>query len=90
MQRLLPVYRVVGPEAIWELYGGIELQGLTYIDGRQWLSHRGFVGVVVSGEMKVLDDAGRECAPGEEGEIYLRSSPGSAPTYGYIGSRRRR
>jgi bile acid-coenzyme A ligase len=62
---------LVGPEAIWELYGGTELQALTFIDGRQWLTHRGSVGVVVSGEMKVLDDEGRECAPGEEGEIYI-------------------
>jgi bile acid-coenzyme A ligase len=77
---------LVGPEAIWELYGGTELQALTFIDGRQWLTHRGSVGVVVSGEMKVLADDGRECAPGEEGEIYMRPSPGSRPTYRYIGS----
>jgi bile acid-coenzyme A ligase len=77
---------LVGPEAIWELYGGTELQALTFINGTQWLAHRGSVGIVVAGEMKVLDDDGRECAPGEEGEIYMRPSPGSRPTYRYIGS----
>lgn len=77
---------IVGPEALWELYGGTELQALTFINGTQWLTHPGSVGVVVSGEMKVLDDQGRECAPGEEGEVYMRPAPGSRPTYRYIGS----
>jgi bile acid-coenzyme A ligase len=44
------------------------------------------VGVVVAGEMKVLDDDGNECPPGVSGEIYMRPSPGSAPTYRYIGA----
>jgi len=43
------------------------------------------VGVVVSGEMKVLDDNGDECPPGVVGEIYMRPSPGSSPTYRYVG-----
>jgi bile acid-coenzyme A ligase len=74
------------PEVIWELYGGTELQALTFISGDQWLAHRGSVGVVVAGEMKVLDDDGNPCAPGEVGEIYMRPSPGSAPTYRYVGA----
>ncbi len=77
---------LLGPDAVWELYGGTELQGLTFISGTEWLSHRGSVGRVVAGEMKVLDDDGNECAPGVVGEIYLRPRPGSAPTYRYIGS----
>jgi bile acid-coenzyme A ligase len=76
---------LLGPEVIWELYGGTELQALTFISGDQWLTHRGSVGTVVAGEMKVLDDAGRPCPPGVVGEIYMRPSPGSAPTYRYIG-----
>jgi bile acid-coenzyme A ligase len=43
------------------------------------------VGVVVAGEMKVLDDDGNECPPGVVGEIYMRPAPGSAPTYRYVG-----
>lgn len=77
---------LVGPEVVWELYGGTELQALTFISGSQWLSHRGSVGVVVSGEMTVLDDDGHPCAPGEVGEIFMRPSPGSAPTYRYVGA----
>jgi bile acid-coenzyme A ligase len=76
---------LLGPEVIWELYGGTELQALTFISGDQWLTHRGSVGIVVAGEMKVLDDDGKPCPSDVVGEIYLRPSPGSAPTYRYIG-----
>ena len=76
---------LLGPEVIWELYGGTELQALTFISGDQWLSHPGSVGLVVSGEMKVLDDDGNPCPPGVVGEIYMRPNPGSAPTYRYVG-----
>ena len=77
---------ILGPERVWELYGGTELQALTFISGAQWLEHRGSVGVVVAGEMKVLDDDGNECRPGVVGEVYMRPSPGSAPTYRYVGA----
>jgi len=78
---------LLGPEAVWELYGGTELQAMTFVSGTQWLEHRGSVGVVVAGEMKVLDDDGNECPPGVVGEIYMRPSPGSAPTYRYVGAK---
>jgi bile acid-coenzyme A ligase len=77
---------LLGPEVVWELYGGTELQALTFIRGDQWLAHRGSVGVVVAGEIKVLDDNGDECPPGVVGEIYMRPAPGSAPTYRYVGA----
>ena len=77
---------LLAPEVIWELYGGTELQALTFISGDQWLARPGSVGVVVAGEMKVLDDDGNECPPGVAGEIYMRPSPGGRPTYRYIGS----
>jgi bile acid-coenzyme A ligase len=77
---------LLGPEAVWELYGGTELQALTFVSGTQWLEHRGSVGVVVAGEMKVLDDDGNECPPGVVGEVYMRPTPGSAPTYRYVGA----
>ena len=32
---------LLGPEKVWELYGGTELQALTFISGDQWLAHRG-------------------------------------------------
>lgn len=77
---------LLGPQVLWEMYGGTELQALTFISGEQWLTHRGSVGVVVAGEMTVLDDDGDPCPPGVVGEVYMRRSPGAAPTYRYIGS----
>lgn len=77
---------LVGPEALWEMYGGTELQALAVLNGTEWLAHRGSVGRVAVGEMKVLDDDGNECPPGEVGEIYMRPSPGAPPTYRYIGA----
>ncbi|GAB7066846.1 AMP-binding protein [Mycobacterium hodleri] len=77
---------VLGPEVVWELYGGTELQALTFVSGTQWLRHPGTVGTVVAGEMKVLDDDGHECPPGVVGELYMRPAPGSSPTYRYVGS----
>ncbi len=77
---------ILGPDVVWELYGGTELQALTFISGTEWLTHRGSVGRVVTGEMKVLDENGRQCPPGVVGEIYMRPKAGSKPTYRYIGS----
>jgi bile acid-coenzyme A ligase len=77
---------LLGPEVLWELYGGSELQAFTAISGGEWLAHRGSVGRVIVGEIKVLDDNGHECPPGVEGEIYMRPPQGNA-TYRYIGSR---
>ncbi|WP_442932917.1 AMP-binding protein [Mycobacterium kyogaense] len=77
---------LLGPEVVWELYGGTELQALTFISGEQWLTHPGSVGVVVAGEMTVLDDDGNECPPGVPGEIYMRRDAGARPTYRYVGS----
>lgn len=77
---------VLGPDVVWELYGGTELQALTFVSGSQWLRHPGTVGTVVAGEMKVLDDDGHECPPGVVGELFMRPAPGSSPTYRYVGS----
>ena len=65
---------LLGPEKVWELYGGTELQAMTFISGDQWLAHRGSVGIVVVGEMKVLDDDGNRCPPGV---VKTRSRPAS-------------
>lgn len=77
---------LVGPERLWEVYTGTELQAVTVISGAEWIEHRGSVGRVVSGEMKIIDDAGTELPAGQVGEIYMRSDPGNPPTYQYIGA----
>lgn len=76
----------LGPDRIFELYGGTELVGVTVITGREWLEHKGSVGRPFGFEMRILDEQGKECAPGEIGEIYFLSQTGSAPAFDYIGA----
>lgn len=77
----------LGPDRIYEVYGGTELIGGTAISGREWLTHKGSVGRVLPGsQMRVMDEAGNEVAPGEIGEIYFLPENGRNSTYEYIGS----
>ena len=77
----------IGPERLWELYGGTERQGRTVISGTEWLAHRGSVGKVQEGaRMKILAPDGRECAPGEVGEVYFMPDEGTGSTYHYLGA----
>ncbi|MGO4712697.1 AMP-binding protein [Bradyrhizobium sp. 2TAF24] len=77
----------LGPDVIWDMYGGTESQGFTVINGREWLTHRGSVGrLVTPGELRVLRDDGRVCAPGEIGEIYFMPAGGAGSTYHYLGA----
>jgi bile acid-coenzyme A ligase len=77
----------LGGERILELYGGTEAQAVTFLTGTEWLAHPGSVGRLVVGEILVLDADGRECAPGEVGEIWMRRGPDAPPTYRYVGAR---
>lgn len=77
----------LGAERIVEVYGGTELFGLTMIDGHEWLAHRGSVGRPAPGyRMRIMDEQGRECAPGEIGEVYFLPDKGANSTYYYIGA----
>ena len=76
----------IGPEALWELYGGTEGQSTTVLSGVEWLEHRGSVGSPTSGEMKICDDLGNELPPGEIGEVWMRATGRDTPTYRYIGA----
>lgn len=77
----------LGPDRIFEMYGGTELLGTTMITGRDWLTHKGSVGKVMPGsKMRILDENRNECAPGEVGEIYFLPDKGKNSTYEYIGA----
>jgi len=76
----------LGGERILELYGGTEAQAITFITGTEWLEHRGSVGRVLIGEMRVLDPDGHELPPGQVGEIWMRRGPDAPPTYRYVGA----
>jgi bile acid-coenzyme A ligase len=75
----------LGGEKIWELYAGTEAQAVTIVRGDEWMVHRGTVGRVLVGEMKILDpDTMDELPVGEQGEVFMRSARGE--TYRYLGA----
>ena len=76
----------LGPDVVFELYGGTELQAMTVITGREWLEHRGSVGRPVIGEMEVRADDGRQVTPLEVGEIWMRRGPDLPVPYRYVGA----
>ncbi len=77
----------LGPEVIWELYGGTEGLASTTISGTEWLAHRGSVGKVAAGGiMKAFDANGNELPLGETGEIYMKRAEGMPATYKYVGA----
>jgi bile acid-coenzyme A ligase len=77
----------LGPEKIWEAYGGSERIAGTQIGGVEWLQHPGSVGKPTGGrKIRVLRPDGAECAPGEIGEIYMMPYGGQGTTYRYIGA----
>lgn len=59
-----------GP-VLHEYYAGTEGNGFCAIDSAQWLAHKGSVGRALTGEIHILDDAGRELPPGETGTVYF-------------------
>jgi bile acid-coenzyme A ligase len=75
----------LGAERIFELYAGTEAQTATIISGEEWLAHRGSVGRVVPGTVKITNEAGEELPVGEMGEVWMRSLRDS-PTYRYVGA----
>jgi bile acid-coenzyme A ligase len=79
----------LGPERIFELYGGTEGQASTVITGQEWLDHRGSVGRPAPGTVCILDPDGNEVPANEMGEVWLRSLR-DTPTYRYLGAEPRR
>jgi bile acid-coenzyme A ligase len=77
----------LGPERIMELYAGTEAQAATFINGVEWLEHRGSVGKPLIGRMQICDADGNPLPAGEVGEVWLKSDAG--PTYKYIGAEAR-
>lgn len=76
----------IGPDRLWERYGGTESFGSTVISGPDWLTHRGSVGRVVNNaRMKVVREDGTLCAPGEIGELFFRPAAEKPPAR-YIGA----
>jgi bile acid-coenzyme A ligase len=77
----------LGPERVVELYAGTESQGVTVIDGREWLQRPGSVGRPVLGSrFRVLDEHGRDVPAGTVGEVFMMPADGPGTTYRYRGA----
>jgi len=77
----------LGPERIWEAFGGSERIAGCVISGTEWLQHPGSVGrPPPERKVRILDEQGSECPPGEIGELWLMPSGGQGSTYRYIGA----
>jgi bile acid-coenzyme A ligase len=80
----------LGPDRIYEGYGGTEGQGTTLITGSEWLEHQGSVGRCQPGaRIQILDPDGNELPPGEVGEIFFLPDNPDTKSYHYIGAERR-
>lgn len=81
----------LGPERIWEAYGGSERIGGTIISGSEWLEHPGSVGKPTGGrKVRILDSDGQDVATGEVGLVYFLPPGGAGSTYAYKGAQARR
>ena len=77
----------LGPDRIWELYGGTEQQVITVLNGSEWLAHRGSVGKPVrNGQIRILDTDGRDLPPRQVGEVFLKRADDAPVTYRYVGA----
>ena len=77
----------IGPDRVWEAYGGSERIGGTIISGREWLEKPGSVGRVSEGrKLKIVDPDGKPLGPGEVGDIYCLPPGGPGSTYHYLGA----
>jgi bile acid-coenzyme A ligase len=80
----------LGPDVVWELYGGTEGVAATIISDREWLAHRGSVGrPTPNSEIEAFSANGSLLRRGEVGEIFMRQKAGQPSTYRYIGAETR-
>lgn len=77
--------KLIGAEKVYEAFGATEAVGICAIRGDEWLRHPGSVGRPVDCELRIIGDAGNECAPGEVGEIYTRPF-WNVSSFEYIGA----
>ena len=69
----------LGGERIYELYAGTEAQAVAIIRGDEWLAHRGSVGRVAVGEMKVVGPDGQDLPAGRGRRDLPAHQPGRQP-----------
>ncbi len=62
-----------GP-VLHEYYAGTEENGFVACTSEEWLAHPGTVGKPIMCSVHVLDESGRELAPGQQGAVYFEST----------------
>lgn len=81
----------IGPDRVWEAYGGSERIVGTLISGREWLARPGSVGRVSEGrKIKIVGPSGETLPAGEIGDVYGMPPGGPGSTYHYLGAEPRR
>ncbi len=75
---------LIPPERFIFSYGGTEGIGLAMCTGKEWLERPGTAGKGLGCDIVILDREGNELAPGEVGEIYMRSHR-DTPPFEYVG-----
>ncbi|WP_374413831.1 AMP-binding protein [Novosphingobium colocasiae] len=79
-----------GPDHIWEVYGATEGLVRCWIGGAEWMERPGSVGRPIGGaRIRILDEAGQDMPPGEQGEVFAMPTGGQGSTYRYIGAQSR-
>ncbi len=79
----------LGPDVVWELYGGTEGVAATIISDTEWLAHKGSVGKPTpNSQIEAFSSDGAMLPRGETGEIFMRQVQGPA-TYRYLGAETR-
>ncbi len=77
----------LGAPVMNDVFGPSERIGGTMINGAEWVEHPGSVGKPLAySRMRILDENGNDCAPGQMGEIYMLPATGSGSTYQYKGA----
>jgi long-chain acyl-CoA synthetase len=59
---------------ILEYYGATEGLGFSACDSEEWLAHRGTVGKVLLGELRVLDENMKPCPTGTAGTLWFKTA----------------
>ena len=59
---------------IHEYYGATEGLGFTACNSAEWLAHRGTVGKVLLGELRVMDEDMQPAAKGQPGELWFKTA----------------